>query len=130
MEDSDLLYFQNMLLDQKEELLLKEMRTASELRTIEASCTDPIDMAAMHTHQTCTLQIQARDRRMLKKIGQALERIDEKEYGYCERCGEEISIERLKVRPIACHCMECKTEMENQEKIKFYSDAYPARSSA
>lgn len=106
---------------------MKGSRTASELRAIENNCTDPIDMAAAHTHQTCALQIQNRDHRLLQKIAQALARIEEKEYGYCERCGEEIAVERLKARPFTCHCLECKVEMESQEKVKFYNDSYLMR---
>ena len=127
MEDAHLAYFKKLLLDQKEELLVKGFHTASELRSSETSYTDPVDMAAVHTCQTCTLQIQDRDQKMLQKIGEAIDRIEEKEYGYCERCGEEISIARLKVHPIARHCMECKTEMENRERVTFYSDLHPIR---
>ena len=127
MEDTDLAYFEKILLAQKDALCRKGSETRSELRAMAQNCTDPLDMAAMLTRQSCALQIQDREQRLIHKIGEALERIREREYGYCERCGEEIGMGRLKARPVTRHCMECKIDMENQKNVRFYNDAYLVR---
>jgi DnaK suppressor protein len=127
LEDKDLAYFKKILTEEIEALLQKNVQTVSELKEKEHSCTDPLDMAALHTHQTFTLKIQDRDHQLLRKIRMALERIEDREYGYCERCGEEIGMGRLKARPMARHCMECKMELESQEKVRYYNDSFLGR---
>ena len=59
-----------------------------------------------------------RERRLIYKIREALKRIDEGEYGECVVCGEEISQGRLLARPVTTHCIDCKTEAEQQERVR------------
>jgi DnaK suppressor protein len=54
---------------------------------------------------------------LIKKIRHALEAIEREEYGICEDCGEDISIERLKARPVTSFCISCKTKRESIEKL-------------
>ena len=116
-----------LLIQQKEELLKRGHHTFAEMREKENDCTDPIDMAADHAHQTCTLQIKDREHQQLKKVLDALERIQSGEYGYCETCGEDISVARLRAQPFARHCLECKIKLENQEKTTYYNDSFAGR---
>jgi DnaK suppressor protein len=64
------------------------------------------------------LRLKGRERKLLKKIDQALEKIEGNTYGICEACGEEINIKRLKARPVTTMCIECKTEQEEEEKLR------------
>jgi DnaK suppressor protein len=63
------------------------------------------------------LRIRDRERKLILKIREALERIDAGEFGVCENCGEDISTARLKARPVTTLCIDCKTEQARQEKI-------------
>ena len=78
---------------------------------------DPIDRASLESDRNFLLRIRDRERKLIVKIKKALERIEEGTFGICERCGEEISEERLKVRPVTTFCIDCKEEQENEEKL-------------
>jgi DnaK suppressor protein len=62
------------------------------------------------------LRLAGRERIMIHKLGRALERMGEGEYGVCETCGSPITYKRLKVRPVATQCVECKTHAEQVER--------------
>jgi DnaK suppressor protein len=62
------------------------------------------------------LRIRERERRLITKITEALERIEEGTFGICERCGEDISDKRLEARPVTTLCINCKQEQEDLEK--------------
>jgi DnaK suppressor protein len=62
------------------------------------------------------LRIRDREHKLIKKIKKALERIDNGTFGICETCGEEISVKRLKARPVTSQCIECKSKEEALEK--------------
>ncbi len=64
------------------------------------------------------LKLKGRERKLLKKIDDAIEKIDNGTYGICETCGEEINIRRLEARPVTTMCIECKTEQEEEEKLR------------
>jgi DnaK suppressor protein len=64
------------------------------------------------------LRIRDRERTLIGKIREALERIEDGTYGICEECGEEITAERLKARPVTTLCIECKKRQETEEKVK------------
>jgi DnaK suppressor protein len=121
LKSTDLEFFRKILVQQMDELLRKGHSVCSDLREKESNYTDPLDMAAEISHQSCALQICDRDHQLLKKVTDALERIKVGEYGYCEACGEEILMARLKARPVTRHCLECKIELENRKKTFFYS---------
>jgi DnaK suppressor protein len=63
------------------------------------------------------LRIRDRERRLIGKIREALDRIEAGDFGECEDCGDQIGDARLKARPVTTLCIECKTEQERQEKI-------------
>ena len=76
------------------------------------------DQASAEIDRNFMLRLKGRERKLLKKIDQALEKIEGGTYGICEACGEEINIKRLKARPVTTMCIECKTEQEEEEKLR------------
>ena len=77
---------------------------------------DTIDMATLESNRDFTLRLADRERRLVHKIRQALKRLNDGEYGICVACGEDISERRLMARPMATHCIDCKTEAEMLER--------------
>ena len=69
----------------------------------------------MESDRNFTLRIRDRERKLIGKIREALERIDEGTFGTCDDCGEDISVKRLKARPVTTQCIDCKTEEEARE---------------
>jgi DnaK suppressor protein len=79
---------------------------------------DPTDRANLETDRNFLLRIRDRERKLIGKIKEALGRIDDSTFGICEECGEDISEERLKARPVTTLCIDCKTKAEVEEKQK------------
>ena len=77
---------------------------------------DTADIASLEMNQANLAKIGKREQKLLKKIEQALERIEDKTYGECESCGEQIAVARLVARPVATLCIDCKTEQESVER--------------
>lgn len=77
---------------------------------------DPVDVASDESDREFVLRLAGRERIMIHKLGRALERMGEGEYGVCETCGSPITYKRLKVRPVATQCVECKTHAEQVER--------------
>jgi len=78
---------------------------------------DPTDRASLESDRNFLLRIRDRERKLLVKIQEALKRIDDGTFGTCQECGDEISESRLKARPVATLCVECKRKQEIQEKM-------------
>jgi DnaK suppressor protein len=78
---------------------------------------DPTDRASLESDRNFELRIRDRERKLISKIREALDRIEAGEFGECEDCGDQIGVARLKARPVTTLCIECKTEQERQEKI-------------
>lgn len=76
------------------------------------------DQASAEADQNFTLRLREREQKLLKKIEEAIERINDGTFGICESCGGEISVKRLKARPVTTLCIECKTKQEAEEKIR------------
>jgi len=79
---------------------------------------DLTDQATAEADKNFILRLREREQKLLKKIDQALDRIANGTFGICESCGEEISYKRLKARPVATYCIECKIRQEEEEKIR------------
>jgi len=77
---------------------------------------DEMDMAVAESSLSFAGRIQERDGELLSKIDEALEQIDQGDYGDCSSCGEEIAIKRLLARPVTRLCIECKDEQERSER--------------
>lgn len=101
----------------QKESLLKEASETLHILPGELNYPDMGDQATAETDRNFMLRLRDRDRGLLKKIDQTIDRIKSKVYGYCEACGEEIGIKRLQARPVTTLCVDCKTEQEEEERI-------------
>lgn len=115
MDQKDLEYFRNLLTNMLEEAQKKGDTTLEELSGTSENFADPADRATAESDRAFTLRIRDRERRLIKKVKEALQRIDDGTYGICEECGEEISLSRLKARPVTRLCINCKTKQEEEE---------------
>jgi DnaK suppressor protein len=79
---------------------------------------DVSDQASAEAEQNFLMRIREREQRLIKKIDEALARMDQDTYGICERCEEEIPYPRLKARPVTTLCIDCKTLEEQEEKAR------------
>jgi len=79
---------------------------------------DVSDQASAEAEQNFLMRIRGREQRLIKKIDEALARMDQNSYGICERCEEEIPYPRLKARPVTTLCINCKTLEEQEEKAR------------
>jgi DnaK suppressor protein len=79
---------------------------------------DPTDRATLETDRNFMLRIRDRERKLISKIKEALERIEDGTYGLCEACGEPIGEKRLLARPVTTLCIDCKARQEKQERVR------------
>jgi DnaK suppressor protein len=118
LRKKQLKFFKNLLNEKLEELLKEANRTVSGMSVDKENTPDPTDRATLEADRNFTLRIRDRERKLIGKIKDALERIDQGTYGICDSCGEDISDERLKARPVTTLCIECKKKQEDEERIK------------
>ncbi|MEF9426659.1 MAG: RNA polymerase-binding protein DksA [Candidatus Mariimomonas ferrooxydans] len=104
------------LLAQRNELL-REAEEALNSLPGEINFPDMGDQATAETDRDFMLRLRDRERMLLKKIDEAVERIDKDTFGICENCGNEIGIKRLEARPVTSYCIDCKTRQEEEERI-------------
>ncbi|HEY3308824.1 MAG TPA: RNA polymerase-binding protein DksA [Desulfuromonadaceae bacterium] len=116
MEADKLDYFRSMLSDEMKSLLGEADKTVTEMTSDSSNFPDPTDRATQESDRSFELRIRDRERRLINKIKDALDRIDNGDFGVCEECGEDISEARLKVRPVTTLCINCKMEEEQKEK--------------
>ncbi len=98
------------------EIILCEAETAINALPEPTVFPDLGDQASAETDRSFMLQLRGREQRLLKKIDEAIDRIDCGTFGICEVCGEPIAINRLIARPVTTMCIACKTEQEEDEK--------------
>ncbi len=91
-------------------------KTVGHIKDETSNHPDPTDRASQETDMALELRGRDRDRKLTKKINEALERIDAGDFGWCENCGEEIGLKRLEARPTAELCIDCKTLDEIRER--------------
>ena len=118
MDHKDLEYFRKLLTGMLEEAQQKGDSTLEELTDSNEVFADPADRATAESDRAFTLRIRDRERRLIRKIQAAITRIDDGTYGICEECGDDISIARLKARPVTKLCINCKARQEEGESIR------------
>jgi DnaK suppressor protein len=119
MDKEKLIFFKELLLAQREELLRHAKETVSSLsKEGEEVPADLADQATLEADRNFLLRIRDRERKLIAKIDEALEKIEKGTYGICELCGKEIEEERLKARPVASYCIECKRKLEALEEMQ------------
>lgn len=117
MNDGQRDYFRKKLLAWKAEILRESRETLAALANDNSNLADAADRASSETDRAIELRARDRHRKLIAKIDDALERIDEGTYGYCEETGEPISLKRLDARPIATMSLEAQERHERREKI-------------
>ena len=115
MSESQLKFFKNRLESLADELLQNADETTEHLRRTSL-VPDPADRASIEEEHSLELRTRDRERKLLKKIKEAILRIDKKEYGYCQETGEEIGLERLLARPTATLSLEAQQRREKRQK--------------
>lgn len=111
-------HIKTILLKQKEILLGEAGSTINNLPDVQTLFPDLGDQASMEIDRNFLLRLRGREQKLLKKIEEALEKIESGNFGYCEMCGREIDIRRLIARPVTTMCIECKTEQEEEERLR------------
>ena len=118
MEKERVEFFRELLNERLRTLFEEAERTVSGMTNDKDTFPDPTDRANLETDRNFLLRIRDRERRLILKIKDALARIEDGTFGICEECGEEISEDRLKARPVTTLCIDCKTKAEEEEKKK------------
>lgn len=114
MNDAQLEFFRQRLIQMKEEVLRREVDAKERLHEREVFA-DPADRATAEEEHWLDLRLRERESMLLRKVDDALRRIKEKEYGYCEKTGEPIGIPRLLARPTATVIVDVKGLHEKVE---------------
>ncbi len=117
MKTSELAQCRKILVAQQEEALRHTRRALEgELDVNRDDSPDELDIASTESSLSFAGQIREREQRLLLKIDHSLEKIEMGTYGECEECGEEIGFARLKARPVASLCIDCKADQERLER--------------
>lgn len=116
MSDEQLEHFRSLLETWKFELQEEVERTVHHMRDDANNHADPADRATQEEEFALELRARDRERKLIRKIDQALERIRKGDYGYCDQCGIEIGLRRLEARPTATLCIDCKSLEEIRER--------------
>jgi DnaK suppressor protein len=116
MNKRDLKFFRELLHEKRNELLREAERSVDVMVDDKENFPDPTDRASLESNRNFMLRIRDRERKLVSKIDEAIQRIDDGEYGVCEECGEAIGVERLKARPVTTLCIDCKSAQEAQER--------------
>jgi len=117
MNDRQLEYFKNKLLNWKEDILKESRETLSHLQTETENHPDLADRASSETDRALELRTRDRQRKLISKIDEAMRRIEDGSYGYCEETGEPIGLARLEARPIATLSLEAQERHERRERV-------------
>ena len=116
--DQEKLQFFKALLEERLRVLLEEAgKACSDMRQDgNGDFPDPTDRASLESDRNFLLRIKDRERKLIMKVKEALDRIDNGTFGICDSCGKPISEKRLMARPVTTQCIDCKTEEEKRER--------------
>ena len=120
MNESQIEYFRNKLLDWKKSILSESKDTIKGMKEETRNIPDVADRASEETDRALELRTRDRQRKLISKIDSALRRIEDGSYGYCEETGEPIGLKRLMARPVATLCIAAQEKHEKDEKV--YAD--------
>jgi DnaK suppressor protein len=122
MEPDRLEFFRQLLQERLQEILGEADKTRIDMTGSgsgsAAPFPDPTDRASLETDRNFTLRIRDRERKLITKIREAMERLDAGTYGLCELCGGEIAEKRLIARPVTTMCIACKSSQEALERAR------------
>ena len=117
MNERKLRYFRQKLLLWKEDILRESRETVTHLQAETNNHPDIADRATSETDRALELRTRDRQRKLISKIDEALRRIEDGSYGYCEETGEPIGLARLEARPIATLSLEAQERHERRERV-------------
>ncbi len=118
MDANSLEFFRNLIHREMAALLGYQAKTMSEMLVSDERLSDIVDYSSIQSDRNFELIIRDRERRLITKMMEAIERIDEGTYGVCDSCGEEIAKKRLIARPVTTLCIKCKTKQEKAEQLR------------
>lgn len=118
MSSQQIEYFKRRLTTWREQLVQESNETITHLQEEPQLESDLVDCAANETDRTIELRARDRERKLINKIEQALRRIDDGSYGYCDETGEPIGVKRLEARPIATLSLEAQERHERRERLQ------------
>jgi DnaK suppressor protein len=116
MSEDQLAHFRQILNNWRRELMEEVDRTVHHMQDEAANFPDPADRATQEEEFSIELRTRDRERKLIKKIDQTIDRLDQDDYGYCDTCGIEIGLRRLEARPTATQCVDCKSLDEIKER--------------
>jgi len=116
MKSDQLEYFRNLLTQRIDQLLNDAEKTVSEMTDGHINLPDITDRASLESDRNFELRIRDRERKLILKLREAINRIDEGTFGICELCSGKISDKRLMARPVTTLCINCKKKQEQLEK--------------
>ena len=117
MNPKQLAYFKEKLLAWRSDIQRESAETVESLQEHNLNAPDLADRATSESDRSIELRARDRQRKLVSKVNQALKRIEDGEYGYCEETGEPISLQRLDARPIATLSLEAQERHERREKV-------------
>lgn len=118
MDSKRLQFFRRLLQAKIAELSGDQQKTLAGMTVNDERLADITDLASFQSDRNFELRIRDRERKLIAKMQEAIQKINDGTYGICEHCDEEISEKRLIARPVTTLCIKCKTEQEKIEKIK------------
>lgn len=116
MNEDQRAHFREILLAWKRALMEEVDRTMHHMKDEAANFPDPTDRATQESEFSLELRTRDRERKLIRKIDEAIARADRDDYGFCDTCGTEIGIRRLEARPTATLCVDCKSLDEIRER--------------
>jgi DnaK suppressor protein len=116
MNAAQLDHFRTILQSWKKDLMTEVDRTVLHMKDEAANFPDPNDRATQESEFSLELRTRDRERKLIRKIEEALNRIEDGSYGYCTETGEEIGVKRLEARPVATLCVEAQERRERRER--------------
>jgi len=116
MSDQQLAHFRSILLKWRQDLMEEVDRTVHHMRDEAANFPDPADRATQEEEFSIELRTRDRERKLIRKIDQTIDRLDQDDFGFCDTCGVEIGLRRLEARPTATQCVDCKSLDEIKER--------------
>ena len=118
MDQDTQAFFKEILLKRLDELYDEAEKTVAGMTDTEETFPDPTDRATLESDRNFMLRIRDRERKLILKIREALQRIEDGTFGLCESCGDDITVDRLKARPVTTLCIECKRKEESTERAR------------
>ena len=111
-------YFKRLLNKQLQQLMALSGNPVNGLDRLREESRDFVDQASMESGLDFSIHMKERDSKLIAKIQETLDRIEDGTFGICEECGEEISEKRLRARPVKTMCINCKRKQEADEKLR------------